>query len=544
MTAPNITTIDESTTVTTTVVVPPPVEDETQETKMEETPEEREQRIMMLKQLARQLEYYFSEANLSKDTYLSTLRDLNDSYVPISIIANFGKVQALVPYESALEAVVFAATDHSDLLEIVELDETGKKISNTEEEKKDESEIAVVILAVGSISGKPIPTSQIQPTEKAKTSSGAGTPSRSSSSQTSDHESSSSTVTNPVQNTIILRDVAEDVEEKTLRDLFAFEGCPSIESIHADLHNCWFVTLATTSKNDMFDVMMKLRTAEYPSGDSVKARLKSSALVASTSTPNSVVFDPNLSYSPHFRNNGSHSNTGGNSRKKRSSNNKGRSSSSNSSGASSSNKPKSNQQSITGATKRRNGKDEPSPSGRPYQGNAAIKGAKKKVMTKPPSMGESNFPSLPFSTVGNSKSCQVEKVPADDEMMQKGRNSANSGCSDSSSTATTSTASTPTETPPTTVVTGGYVAALLKPAVPAPVNPRNTVEKSSSQQLSSASEKGEEGSKREDSRKVKEGKLPSKKSSDSESVLAEVPAVSVQPPSWGKGRSFADIVSA
>ena len=102
----------------------------------EETPEQREQRILTHRLLARQLEYYFSTANLSKDTYLSTLRELNEGYVPLSIIANFGKVQALAPYESALTAVRTAANDHSDLLETVELKE-GKKIlrdSNSKEE--------------------------------------------------------------------------------------------------------------------------------------------------------------------------------------------------------------------------------------------------------------------------------------------------------------------------------------------------------------------------------------------------------------------------
>ena len=94
----------------------------------EETPEQREQRILTHQLLARQLEYYFSTANLSKDTYLSTLRDLNDGYVPLSIIANFAKVQALAPYESAWTAIRSAASDHSDLLETVELKE-GKKIS-------------------------------------------------------------------------------------------------------------------------------------------------------------------------------------------------------------------------------------------------------------------------------------------------------------------------------------------------------------------------------------------------------------------------------
>lgn len=46
--------------------------------------------------LVRQLEYYFSSQNLAGDTYLQTLRELNDGCVPISIIANFSKVKSIV----------------------------------------------------------------------------------------------------------------------------------------------------------------------------------------------------------------------------------------------------------------------------------------------------------------------------------------------------------------------------------------------------------------------------------------------------------------
>ncbi|VEU38695.1 unnamed protein product [Pseudo-nitzschia multistriata] len=557
MSSPNITTIDATTTVMATVVVPPsPIEDVTEEaaTKThEETPEEREQRILTLTMLARQLEYYFSAANLSRDTYLSTLRDLNDSYVPVSIIANFGKVQALVPYESALEAVVVAATDHSDLLEIVELDEVGKKIKSSQEEKKDESETTTIIVAVGSISQQPIPMSQIQPTEKTKQVSNEESPTGSSPSSTANSQLASTVASAGVQNTIILRDVAEDMEEKTLRDLFNFEGCPSVETVREDLHNCWFVTLDTESKDDMFNVMMKLRTTKYPSGDSVKARLKSSASAnsSSTPTPNNIVFNPNIStmFSPQFSNNGNmtaNSNSNGNnhSRKKRSSNNKGRSSSS--AGTNTNNKPKSNQQSMSGTSKRRNGKDESSLGRPPFPGTAGVKVAgnnSKKIQSKPPSMGESNFPSLPLSTDGNSKPCQVEKVPTDHEMMrgcEKERNA--SGFSDSSSTATTSTASTPTEAPPSGVVSGGYAAALLKPAAPTPVSVKQKETKVVSQQQSV--DKGKESSKKKDNKKSKDVKLSTKNVPSSESISVDLPAVSVQPPAWGKGRSFADIVSA
>jgi hypothetical protein len=220
----------------------------------EETPEQRDQRILTHQLLARQVEYYFSVANLSRDTYLSTLRDLNDGYVPLSIIANFGKVQSLAPYGSAWDAVYAAASDHSDLLEMVELDEKGKKIATSCDDDNDNSSSSsnkdTIILAVGTVSGEAIPMSQIQSLRSSNDTSTDKTPSSSvtthPSSPTSTipvrNLSSGSATTNTtknIQNTIIIREVSEDVEEKVVRSLFDFEECPSIQTIHLDLHNCW-----------------------------------------------------------------------------------------------------------------------------------------------------------------------------------------------------------------------------------------------------------------------------------------------------------------
>ena len=229
MAAPNITTIDATTTVTTTVVVPPTPKQH------EETPEEKEQRILTHQLLARQLEYYFSTTNLSKDTYLSTLRELNDSYVPVSIIANFAKVQALVPYESALDSVVVAATDHSALLEIVELDEGGKRVTRNQAGETEQA--TAIILGVGSVTGKPIPMSDIPKMTKPKqTSNPSPTTNLAESKQKGTSDAS---VGSNVQNTVILREVAKDANSDTLRSLFEIDGFPSIESIREDLHNCW-----------------------------------------------------------------------------------------------------------------------------------------------------------------------------------------------------------------------------------------------------------------------------------------------------------------
>jgi hypothetical protein len=169
----------------------------------------------LLERLARQVEYYFSSANLSKDTYVSTLRSLNDGYVPVSIIANFGKVKSLVQYD-AFNAVRTAATEFSELLEVVEIDtQTGKRVKADESNSSD----VPLIEVVGPISGEPIPLSVIPAAPVTPPVAKSTVPA--------------------VQNTIIMREVPEGIEESHIRQLFNFENCPTVESLHLDVANCW-----------------------------------------------------------------------------------------------------------------------------------------------------------------------------------------------------------------------------------------------------------------------------------------------------------------
>jgi hypothetical protein len=200
----------------------------------------RHQHDRMHELLARQLEYYFSTDNLPKDTYLSTLRSLNDGYVPLSIIANFGKVQALAPYESAMEAVQSAATDFSEFLEVVLVDsDTGKRIPKEVKSSK-------TVIAVGPISGEPIPALKIGysttkfPSEGARTA--AVDESLTTPVSTKDVASAFSSTPvsrSGVQSTVILRDCPDDVTEESIRAFFAFEGCPPVYEVHLDLQSCW-----------------------------------------------------------------------------------------------------------------------------------------------------------------------------------------------------------------------------------------------------------------------------------------------------------------
>jgi hypothetical protein len=168
-----------------------------------------------LQALARQLEYYFSAVNLTRDTYLKTLRDLNDGYVPATILANFAKVQVLCPFDSH-SGVIMAATDYSDNLEVVHVDkESSKKVA--------ESGINT-LLAVGPKDMKSIdlatPTPPVRFTVSVPTS---PVPSPASG----------------IQNTVILREVPAGVTDDDIRLLFDFEKCPPIQEVHEDLANYW-----------------------------------------------------------------------------------------------------------------------------------------------------------------------------------------------------------------------------------------------------------------------------------------------------------------
>lgn len=187
-----------------------------------------------LKQLARQVEYYFSTANLAKDMYVATLRSLNDGYVPLSILANFGKVRAIACLDG-IEAVRKAATDYSDLLEVVCINtSTGMRVraaSNEGEEDDPSSTTTLTLLeAVGPINGEPIQLTTLT-TESAIAAIAAAAIAQQSPVAVAAPSS--------VRNTVILREVPEDVTEEQVRALFNFETCPSIKSLHLDVANCW-----------------------------------------------------------------------------------------------------------------------------------------------------------------------------------------------------------------------------------------------------------------------------------------------------------------
>ena len=73
-----------ATTTTPQAQAPPNVEDQ------------KVDKQQLLKRLAKQLIYYFSDKNLPKDVYLQTIMNLNSGHVPISILANFANVNKII----------------------------------------------------------------------------------------------------------------------------------------------------------------------------------------------------------------------------------------------------------------------------------------------------------------------------------------------------------------------------------------------------------------------------------------------------------------
>jgi len=452
----------------------------------------------ILRQLSKQLEYYFSVENLSKDTYLRTLRELNDGYVPASILANFAKVRSLLENRLDVEAVVKAASDFSTYLEVVHVDKDSNK-------KVVETKNLQTIIAVGPKDSKPIeiPSSiQQQPTSVVADTSPAA---------------------NTIQNTVILREVGSGVNEDDIRELFNFEKCPSIQVVWKDVANCWFVTLNTSSRDDMVHVMFALRSKTLK-GEPVKARLKAGSVPppGAPSSPGSyssrMVYsgDRNLPYD--IKKYGGKNNKGKyydqdrrnvNGGKKNRKGNRGSNGSISHNHRETSSKEEELQKHETGPT-----------------------------TSNPPQFMESHFPALHPSPLKNtndttgaksskSKSSNKNKQQAaeddDEEDVSK------TPLSDAASTATTSTSSSVVDSGLATK--GGYAAALLK-------NPPSGSKVASFKSLQK--EMKPQSNEPSDDRRVQQRDAIPNEVGRSQSSVEKVEEKKVT--GWGGGRSFADIL--
>jgi len=180
---------------------------------------------LVLARLAKQLEYYFSEINLAKDTYLQTLRKLNDGCVPVSILATFSNVKLLLPVaddDVRIQFILQAACEHTELLRVTSIDARTGRLTTDETPSS-----AKTILAVGPVSTAPLPVAAAATTTATTAASTRDVPQE----------------THPVVcNTVILRDVIAKVDQEQVRELFEqLQDCPAVTNIHKDVADCWYV---------------------------------------------------------------------------------------------------------------------------------------------------------------------------------------------------------------------------------------------------------------------------------------------------------------
>jgi La domain len=211
-----------------------------------------QQESLLLYTLARQLEYYFSPQNLATDLYLRTLRDLNNGCVPVTILANFGKVRAILAVsatatattslvhqeEYRMHAILQAVNEYyTDVLQIYSIDAATGKIATD-----DTPSSANTILAVGP---RHSPQSDITGTLASCQSSSSWTPLDQCPRSPTAASASCTTVTS-TDSTIILRDVDPIVTGEEVHGLLQeIEDCPPVLSIVSDVANSWYVSRRT-----------------------------------------------------------------------------------------------------------------------------------------------------------------------------------------------------------------------------------------------------------------------------------------------------------
>lgn len=205
---------------------------------------------LLLQQLVKQLAYYFAPANMNQDTYLQTLQRLNDGCVPARILANFGKVKAILwatpsltrrylEEDSRADMIVRSVREYgSSFLQVEQIDASTGKIVETHtlnptdgDEKKEtdgttdcmsliRSRVTIwAIRCVGDcteLARSDLVTSSLMDKDSAEINT----------------------------NAILLRDVNPVVTEEDIHALFMNDipDCPQVINIQRDVYNCWYVT--------------------------------------------------------------------------------------------------------------------------------------------------------------------------------------------------------------------------------------------------------------------------------------------------------------
>lgn len=282
---------------------------------------------LLLSSLSRQLDYYFSQKNLSQDTYLRTIMELNSGHVPVSILSNFANVNRIISTglstqqedlkNTNVEWLVRQAAIESDLLEVVRLNQNGNVISRLSENdaasmKRED------YTPPPEESGKPTFVA-IGPSPLLLLDSVEGLNISDTENKDNSHESraqlsvqkmkKSNQTKNSSCNIIILRDVPEDATENDIRSIFQNKNPEKrkeslVTNVQREVGQCWFVTLdPEANQQDIFDILLDLRNKKIMN-ETVKARLKTHSMVLN-SKDNSSSLSHQDNSSPFGANNNS-----------------------------------------------------------------------------------------------------------------------------------------------------------------------------------------------------------------------------------------------
>jgi hypothetical protein len=259
-----------------------------------------------------------------------------------------------------------------------------------------------------------------------------------------------------------------------------------VQHVRLDVANCWFVTLDTTSRDEMMQVMLDLRSRTLL-GEPVKARLKTAATPTNSTVNLDITFPAIHNTMPSSPSSSSPSRV---SKKRNKHRRRGK-------------KPKESQKAAPSTPKKKEQQQE--------------------TTTKaPPKLQEElHFPALETPAVDNI----VDKVGCVEKGVGLKQPSA-----DGASTATTASSVTSSTSSPTVVAAGAYAAALLK-AAPPKTEVRPT--KNGSVDSNNYNKKSKEST---------TDKLNGKSVAKSETVEEPKEEVAAIPMTWGSGRSFAQVL--
>jgi len=245
----------------------------------------REERLKLLSQ---QLLYYLSSQNLSSDTYLKTIMELNSGHVPVSIVSNFTNIKRIITTNLVddetlsslnMPELVRKAAVTSEFLQVVVLDRNGKIVANVEDENHELESGKINFYAIGPTPVRPTDhdTNKLLRRDKK-------------------HDSAEE-VQDDSANIIIFRDVHEDATDDDIREILnkIVDVSLLITDVRREVENCWFVTLGPAKRRqDMADILLGLRNMKI-CDKPIKARLKTQRMP----TTNTKSVSPTRGFNPY-----------------------------------------------------------------------------------------------------------------------------------------------------------------------------------------------------------------------------------------------------